>query len=222
MTIFVLASQSPARLSTLRGAGIEPTVIVSNVDEDAIIDRLRSGDAPASPTETVLALARAKCEAVVAQIGAQPLSDEALGGHSDRAFVLGCDSMLEFGNEIVGKPHSAEVARERWRAMRGQSAILHTGHWAVTITGKGELIAHAGQTTSTTVHFADVGDEEIDAYVATGEPLHVAGGFTIDGLGGAYITGVEGDHHSVVGVSLPLVRNLAISLGEAWHEFWNL
>ncbi len=130
--------------------------------------------------------------------------------------MLGCDSVLELDGEALGKPGTAEVATSRWRAMRGRSGVLQTGH-ALSDTASGKTVS---ATASTTVHFADVSDDEIAAYVATGEPLHVAGAFTVDGLGGAFVTGIEGDHHNVVGVSLPLVRSLVAELGHSWTDLW--
>lgn len=189
---FVLASASPARLATLRAAGLEPEVIVSGVDESAI-----TAD---STAELVQRLADAKLAAVV----------ERLAGE---AFVLACDSLLEFDGRSLGKPESADAAVERWRTMRGRSGILHTGH---------ALHGPAGttrRTVSTTVHFADVTDAEIGAYVASGEPLVVAGAFTIDGLGGWFVERVDGDHHNVVGVSLPAVRAMVRAQGHELRDF---
>ncbi len=183
---FVLASASPARLATLRAAGVEPEVIVSGVDEDAL-----TAD---SPAELVQVLARAKARAVA-------------DGLAGPALVLGCDSLLELDGEPLGKPESPVAAAERWRQMRGRSGILHTGHCLVDHAGERAEVA------STVVHFADVTDAEIEAYVATGEPLHVAGAFTIDGLGGWFVERIEGDHHNVVGLSLPLLRRLLGDLG---------
>jgi septum formation protein len=196
-TPLVLASQSPARLATLRAAGIEPVVVVSGVDEDQL--------GPLPPAELALQLAELKSAAVAAR---DDLPDGAL--------VLGCDSVLELDGEVLGKPGTAEEAVRRWRSMRGRSGVLMTGH-CLHDTGTRHI---ASATATTTVHFAEVTDEEIAAYVATQEPLHVAGGFTIDGLGGPFVTGVEGDHHNVVGVSLPLVRELAAELGHRWTDFW--
>jgi len=197
---FLLASQSPARLATLRSAGVEPRVIVSHVDENAAL----AAAAPQSPADAVLTLARAKAEEVVRH-------------HAPDALVLGCDSMLEFNGRIFGKPATAETATERWRAMRGRTGVLHTGHWLIDARG-GEQGPTTGATSSTTVHFADLTDAEVDAYVATGEPLQVAGAFTVDGLGGPYVESIEGDYHGVVGVSLPLVRHLLGQLGVAFHD----
>jgi septum formation protein len=206
----VLASQSPARLSTLRSAGVAPTVIVSAVDEDAVLAAARERFADLPPEDAVLALAQAKAEAIANHV-------EDTDGPS--ALVLGCDSMLEIDGEIVGKPGSPEIARERWRRMRGRSGVLHSGHWVVDVRDAedGGTGATLGATSSTTVYFADLDDDEIDAYVATGEPLQVAGAFTIDGLGGPYVERLEGDHHGVVGVSLPLLRTLLAEIGVPWH-----
>jgi septum formation protein len=196
-TPLVLASQSPARLATLRAAGVEPVVIVSGVDEDQL--------GPLPPEELALQLAELKCAAVAAR-------DDLPAG----ALVLGCDSVLELDGEPLGKPVTADEATLRWRAMRGRSGVLMTGH-CLRDSANGHV---ASATALTTVHFADVTDDEIAAYVATEEPLNVAGAFTIDGLGGAFVTGVEGDHHNVVGVSLPLVRELVAELGHRWTDLW--
>ena len=197
MTALVLASASPARLATLRSAGLDPVVIVSGVDESQL-DGL-------PPAELALQLAELKC-AAVAERGDLPAG----------ALVLGCDSVLELDGEALGKPADAVEATRRWQAMRGRSGVLHTGH--CLRDGATDRVAAA--TASTTVHFAEVTDDEIAAYVATREPLHVAGAFTVDGLGGAFVTGIEGDHHNVVGVSLPLVRELAAELGHPWTDLW--
>ncbi len=154
-------------------------------------------------------LAKAKAEAVV--------------GHPDaRGLIIGCDSSLEFEGESLGKPHEAEVARERWRRIRGKSGVLHSGHWLIDNREPqpGKLPPTTGATGSTIVHFANLSDAEIDAYVATGEPLNVAGAFTIDGLGGAFISSIEGDPHTVVGLSLPILRELTIKLGVDYPSLW--
>lgn len=193
----VLASQSPARLKTLRAAGVEPTVIVSGVDE-SVLDGL-------PPAELAVGLAELKCAAVA---GRTDLPDNAL--------VLGCDSVLELDGRAEGKPVDAADAVRRWQAMRGRSGVLHTGHCLRDLaTGREEAV-----TGSTTVHFANLSDAEIEAYVATGEPLHVAGAFTVDGLGGAFVTRIEGDYHNVVGLSLPLLRELVARHGHSWVDLW--
>lgn len=202
----VLASKSPARLATLRSAGVEPEVVVSRVDEDAVLAGARERFADLSPVDAVLVLAQAKAEEVAT--------------HTAGALVLGCDSMLEIDGEVVGKPGTADVARERWRRLRGRSGVLHSGHWVIDLRDPddGGTAATLGATSSTTVHFADLDDAEIDAYVATGEPLQVAGAFTIDGIGGPYVERIEGDHHGVVGVSLPLVRELLAEIGVPFRD----
>ncbi len=204
MTSIVLASASPGRLATLRRAGVEPVVIVSSVDEDAVVARYAVSD----PAEIALVLARAKAEDVAA---ADPLPADAL--------VLGCDSVFDLDGQVHGKPADAGEARQRWRMMRGRSGVLHTGHWLVDTrdSGSGGTL---GAVASTTVHFADLTDDEIEAYIATGEPLRVAGAFTVDGLGGPFVDGIEGDFHAVVGVSLPVVRKLLRECGIAWPSLW--
>jgi len=203
----VLASASPARLRTLQHAGVEPTVIVSSVDEDAVVADALDRYGLLEPAHVSLVLARAKAEAV------------AFGEHVGD-LVLGCDSVLEFDGQVHGKPVDADEAIERWHRMRGRSGVLHTGHWIVDQrpAAQGGSQATLGSTASTTVHFAKLTDEEIRDYVATGEPLRVAGAFTIDGLGGAFVTGLEGDHHNVVGISLPLLRELLDDIGVGWFD----
>jgi septum formation protein len=190
----ILASASPARLRTLQAAGLRPEVIVSGVDEDGV-----EADDTA---ELALKLAQLKAVAVASS---QP-----------RALVIGCDSMLEFEGEVLGKPADPAEATERWQRMRGGSGVLHTGHCVIDTHREVWL----GRSAATQVRFAALSDEEIDAYVATGEPLGVAGAFTIDGLGSAYISGISGDPHNVVGISVPLLRLMFDELGFVWHEFW--
>jgi len=223
MVSLLLASQSPARLATLRAAGVSPLVRVSGVDEDAVLAqaRLLAGEA-LTPEDAVLALAQAKAFAV-----AETLSLEVSGApepdEPGADLLVACDSMLEVDGAIVGKPGTPGIATERWRTVRGRSGTLHTGHWLIDLrdTQDGGTGGTLGATASTVVEFADLSDAEIEAYVATGEPLAVAGGFTVDGLGGAYVTAIEGDFHNVVGISLPLLRKLVGSVGVAWHELWD-
>jgi septum formation protein len=198
----VLASASPARKKLLMAAGVEPSIVVSGVDEDAVTAAARETYGELAPEDIALVLARAKAEDVAGQI--------------EHAIVVGCDSVLELDGEVHGKPGDAAEAVSRWRRMRGRSGVLHTGHWLVDERGSGGPTL--GATASTTVHFAELSDEEIAAYVATGEPLTVAGAFTIDGLGGAFVTAVEGDHHNVVGLSLPLLRDLLADAGIEWFD----
>lgn len=190
----VLASQSPARLKTLEAAGLKPDVVVSGVDE-SIADGL-------PPAEMALKLARLKAVAVAA--------------NEKRSLVIGCDSVLEFDGEALGKPHDEAEATHRWKRLRGHAGVLHTGHCVID-THREVWIA---RTASTQVRFAHVSDEELAAYVATGEPLNVAGAFTVDGLGGAFVAGVTGDPHNVVGISLPLLRAMFAELGFLWTDFW--
>ena len=190
----VLASASPARLKTLRAAGLDPEVQVSGVDESQVIE----------PDPALLAteLATRKARTVAAGV--------------EDAWVIGCDSVLEIDGQVHGKPGDPESARRRWRAMRGRTGVLHTGHCVID-TGSGREVVRAARTV---VRFAAVTDAEIDAYVDTGEPLEVAGAFTIDGLGGAFVDGVEGDPHTVVGISLPLLRRMLAELGVRWTDLW--
>jgi septum formation protein len=190
----VLASASPARLATLRSAGLDPEVLVSGVDESQV----RSTDPAALAGE----LARLKARAVAPKV--------------PDAVVVGCDSVLGLDGAVHGKPADPAEAVARWRAMRGRSGVLHTGHCVIAPGGREVLRAAA-----TTVHFADLTDHEIEAYVATGEPLQVAGAFTVDGLGGAFVRGIEGDHHNVVGISLPLLREMFAEVDVAWVSLWS-
>ena len=189
----VLASASPARLRLLRDAGLDPEVVVSGVPED--VDT-------ADPRAAVEELAVRKATAVAATLG--------------DAFVVGCDSMLLLDGALVGKPADAAEAVARWRAMRGRTGVLLTGHCVVD-AATGRRVSGVGETT---VRFGTPADEEIDAYVASGEPLHVAGAFTIDGRGAAFVDGIDGDHGNVVGLSLPLLRRLLADLGVRITDLW--
>jgi septum formation protein len=193
----VLASASPARLATLRAAGLQPEVIVSGVDETVFTS--------ADPATRATDIATAKATAVAA-----------IPHVRSAELVIGCDSMLVLDGVVYGKPVDAEDATQRWRRMRGRSGVLVTGHCVIAPRDDRVVTAAA----ETRVHFAGLSDDEIDAYVATGEPLNVAGAFTVDGLGGAFVTGIEGDHHNVVGISLPVVRDLVARLGWTWPEVW--
>ena len=190
---FVLASASPARLQTLHAAGIRAEVAISGVDESAV---------GGGPAEVALTLAVRKAEAV--------------GGSWPASLVLGCDSVLELGGQAHGKPRDAAEAIARWQRMRGQSGVLHTGHCLIDTAAGRQGAALA----STVVHFGDLTDEEITAYVGTGEPLRVAGAFTVDGLGGAFVERIEGDYHTVVGLSLPLLRRLLAEQGYRFTDLW--
>jgi septum formation protein len=198
----VLASASDARLRTLRDAGLDPEVIVSGVDEDP-------DPAESVPALTAL-LAQRKAEAVSARIDHGPRT----------TVVIGCDSMLELDGMGYGKPGTPAEAARRWQRMSGRFGLLHTGHHVML--HQGEAITTRTAVASTLVHFAELADEEIEAYVASAEPLHVAGGFTVDGLGGPFITGIEGDHHNVVGLSLPLLRTILTELGIPWPSLWRI
>jgi septum formation protein len=195
----VLASQSPARLKLLRDAGFAPEAVVSGVDESAF-------DA-ATPHELALTLAHAKAQVVAERVG--------LG-----ALVIGCDSVLDLDGIAYGKPSSAEEAAARWRDMRGKSGMLVTGHCLVDTRERAAGNAVFIEAGITLVRFSDVSDEEIDAYVATGEPLHVAGAFTLDGLGGSFVDSIAGDPSNVIGLSLPLLRRLLSQAGVPVQRLW--
>ena len=222
MPTLLLASASPARRALLTAAGIDALVSVSGVDETAVLARARARLGVLAPEDCVLLLAQAKAEAIVTALAEKDPEYVPAEAPDGDVVVLGCDSMLQLGDEIVGKPVDAEDARRRWRAMRGRTGVLHTGHWLADVRdaahdgGNGAL----GAATSTRVHFADVTDAEIDAYVASGEPLAVAGAFTIDGLGGPFIDGIDGDPHTVIGLSLPTLRALLRAIGIEITDLW--
>jgi septum formation protein len=162
-----------------------------------------------SSQDLVLILAKAKAEAVVAHPDAQ------------NAIIIGCDSALEFQGQTLGKPHEPEVAIARWQALRGNSGTLHSGHWLIDNRTAVAMPPATGKTSSAGVFFANLSDQEIAAYVATEEPLKVAGAFTVDGLGGAFITKIEGDTHTVIGLSLTTLRDLSQVLGVEYTSYWN-
>lgn len=208
-----LASTSPARLMLLRQAGIEPLTLSPGVDEDAVAAAAaedRGGELP--PDELVLLLARAKAADV-----AQRLAEE----EGFDGLVIGGDSMFALGGRVYGKPYTPEEATRRWREMRGATGILHSGHSVFRVT-PGTTPVEATAVAAASVTFADdISDEEIAAYVASEEPLLVAGAFTVDSLGGAFITRVDGDPSTVVGMSLSTVRRLAGELGVRWTDLWS-
>ncbi|GAB2452248.1 septum formation protein [Conyzicola lurida] len=209
-----LASTSPARLATLRAVGVEPILLPSFVDEDAAV----AAAPPTTPEETVLLLARLKAEAVVGRMLESP--DSEMSAPID-GFILGGDSMFELDGVVYGKPHLPEIAIKRWKLQRGREGQLHSGHWLIDHRG-GQVGGATGAVSTSTVRFAsDISDAEIDAYVATGEPLQVAGAFTIDSLGAPFIAEVRGDPHSVVGLSVALVRQLLLEFDVPWHSLWN-
>lgn len=218
MTSLVLASASPARRALLRSAGIDAVVQVSGVDEDAMLAAASTGGQSPDPHDAVLLLAHAKAQ----DVAARDLADVLEPADPDDVVVVACDSMLELDGQAYGKPADADDAIARWQRMRGRSGVLHTGHWLVDLRpvedgGSGGTV---GAVSSTVVHFADLSDAEVEAYVATGEPLAVAGAFTVDGLGGPFVTRIEGDHHGVVGLSLPLLRDLLAEVGLPLHHLW--
>jgi septum formation protein len=198
----VLASQSPGRLQVLSNAGVTPHVHVSDVDEEAIEALMPD----ASPAELCLALARAKAEAVAGAYAADP-----------DVVVVGCDSVFDVDGQAFSKPDSPEQAWERWGLMMGRSGTLRTGHWLIR-PATGESV---GAVASTIVRMGEPTRQELEAYLATGEPLRVAGGFTLDALGGAFVDGIDGDPSNVVGLSLPTVRRLLLDFGITWTDLWS-
>ncbi|MCV7173820.1 septum formation inhibitor Maf [Mycobacterium manitobense] len=207
MTRVVLGSASVGRLGVLRQAGVDPLVIVSGVDEDAVIASLGPAAAPA---EVVCALADAKAADVVGRLPEDVAAD---------CVVIGCDSMLGLDGRLHGKPGTADAARMQWQAMAGRAGALHTGH-AVLRVRDGAIVEKAVESRSTTVHFATPSEADLDAYVGTGEPLGVAGAFTLDGYGGWFVDRIEGDPSNVIGLSLPLTRRLLDRVGIPVTALW--
>ena len=207
MTRVILASASSGRRKVLRQAGIDPLVIVSGVDEDAVMAQLGP---QATPDESTTALAVAKADAVVASLGADIAAD---------CVVIGCDSMLYRNGVLVGKPHSADAARLQWQQMAGSEGDLYTGHCVIRLRD-GAVAYHRGESTCTTVFFGAPTDTELDAYIRSGEPLRVAGAFTLDGLGGWFVEAVRGDPSSVIGIGLPLTRRLLRDAGLSLVDLW--
>lgn len=208
MTRLVLGSASSGRLKVLRQAGVDPLVLVSGVDEDGLIAAL--GPA-AAPDEVVRALAVAKAEHVTAMLADRDVTADCV--------VIGCDSMLYLDGRLCGKPESNEAARRQWQSMAGRSGQLHTGHCLVRVRDHAVARTEA-ETSVTTVHFGTPADDDLQAYLASGEPLLVAGGFTLDGLGGWFVDGVDGDPSTVIGLSLPLLRALVSRVGLSVAALW--
>ncbi|AHH15954.1 Maf-like protein [Nocardia nova SH22a] len=230
MTGFVLGSASPARLQVLRSAGLDPVVRISDVDEDAVAAALPPDTSAAG---VVMALAEAKARAVAAAVladaaaaGFDPAAPDSHGVLSGRAarlvddcVIVGCDSMLLVDGVLQGKPHTPEVAHTRWATMAGRSADLLTGHSVLRVRD-GAIVAEAHDCSTTTVHFAEPDPAELDAYIATGEPLRVAGAFTLDGMGGWFVDRIDGDPSSVIGIGLPLLRRLLGDVGVGVAQLW--
>lgn len=195
MPSIILASASPSRKRLLEAAGVDPTIVVSNVFEEA-----EHFEAMA-PRDMVLALAIVKAHTVREIVSAPGL-------------ILACDSTFEFEGNSLGKPLTPEVARQRARMLSGKSGYLHTGHCIIDTDREIEISDIA----TTKVTFSEMTDQEIDDYVASGEPLNVAGGFTLDGLSSAFVSSIEGDFSNVIGLSIPLLRSMTTRLGYSWHE----
>lgn len=200
----LLASASTSRYSLLVNAGITPLVQVSHVDEDAIAEKL----SPIKTADLCVALATAKGEAVVKEITVT---------ENRNLLVIAADSMLEFDGKSFGKPGTAEVAMARWKAMRGKSGYLHTGHWVMDLVSGQVRSGVAGAK----VEFADVSDAEIKTYVDSGEPLSVAGGFTHEGKSAAFISKMTGDSPAVGGISLALLREFSQEMSIEWTQLWD-
>ena len=208
MTRVVLASASPGRRKVLRQAGIDPLVIVSGVDEDAVVARL---DPDATPGAVTTALAAAKADAVAHVLDPDVAAD---------CVVIGCDSMLYRDGELRGKPSSEAAARTGWQEMGATSGTLYTGHCVIRLQDN-TITYRVADAAATTVNFGVPSPADLDAYVASGEPTAVAGGFTLDGLGGWFIDGVDGDPSAVIGIGLPLTRKLLEHVGLSIAELWN-
>jgi septum formation protein len=206
-TRLVLGSASSGRLGVLRQAGVEPLVVVSDVDEDAIISAMPR----ARPAQVVAALATAKARRVAELIDGAVAAD---------CVIVGCDSMLEVDGVLNGKPGTIEAARRQWQASAGRTGLLHTGHSVLRVRD-GAAAGQTDRTGTTTVHFGTPSDDDLDAYLASGEPLHVAGGFTLDGLGGWFVDRIEGDPSNVIGISLPLLRVLLADTGISVAALWS-
>ena len=218
-----LASTSPARLMLLRSAGIEPTTLAPDVDETAVADAAAAAaGTQLAPHEVVQLLAQAKAEAVALMLlGGGGEHDRTPGSAPADGLILGGDSVFVLDGVIYGKPHTAAKAAERWRLQRGRTGQLYSGHWLIDLVD-GVTVRATGAVAVADVTFADdITDSELAAYIATGEPLHVAGAFTIDSLGAPFISSIAGDPSTVVGLSLPTLRRLVRELGHEWPSLWN-
>jgi septum formation protein len=197
----------------LRQAGIEPLTASPDVDEDAVAAAAEADrGAPLAPDELVLLLARAKAADVAHRLCAEGTFD---------GLVIGGDSMFALGGRVYGKPYTPEEATRRWREMRGATGILHSGHSVFRVSPGADPVEATAVAEAAVTFASDVSDVEIAAYVASGEPLQVAGAFTVDSLGGAFITRVDGDPSTVVGMSLSTVRRLSAELGVRWTDLWS-
>jgi septum formation protein len=203
----VLGSASPGRLKVLRQAGVDPLVVVSGVDEDDVIASL---GADAFPAQIVCTLAAAKADEVAGRLTPAVAAD---------CVVIGCDSMLYLDGRLCGKPETVDAARHQWQTMGGRSGQLYTGHCVLRL--RNGVVTHREiESATTAVHFAKPSADDLAAYLASGEPLQVAGGFTLDGLGGWFIDGVDGDPANVIGLSLPLTRTLLARTGLTIAQLW--
>ena len=206
MVTLYLASTSPARLATLRQVGLSPVTIAHQVDEEALVSEAEK-DGPLAAAEIVQLLARAKAE--------DAITDSLTG------VVVGGDSMFEVAGQIFGKPHTPERAKQRWLMQRGQTGVLHSGHWVILVEN-GQIVNAAGKPSQASVTFrSDISDDDIDRYIATGEPLKVAGAFTIDSLGAAFIDSITGDPYTVIGLSIATLRELVQEVGVTYTDLWS-
>ncbi len=210
--MLVLGSASPARATLLRAAGITPVIWHSRVDEDALI--ASAGDLVTDPPALTQLLATAKGRDVAEQVRAGRVPDVPPDA---RALVVGADSMLDFDGQVLGKARTAQEVRDRWAAMSGRSGVLVTGHTVIDLDS-GRMVERA---VATTIRFGHPDPVELEAYIASGEPLAVAGSCTIDGLGGPFIEAIEGDHSNVIGLALPTLRAMVAELGVRWTDLWD-
>lgn len=205
MVTLYLASTSPARLATLKQVGLNPVTVSHRVDEELLVKQAEK-DGPLSAPSIVQLLAQAKAEDAV--------TDTMTG------VIIGGDSVFEVDGKIFGKPHTPERARERWLMQRGKTGVLHSGHWVIRVNN-GHMVNAVGKASQASVTFrSDISDGDIDTYIATGEPLSVAGAFTIDSLGAAFIDSITGDPYTVIGLSIATVRELIEQLGLSYTDLW--